>query len=169
MDDSEATWRRVIASIRSNPDKVIADVALDVGEPEGVVRRAVESSLRLIVNGDATSAASSEFRRVGAAAAREGVPSARVFDRYASSAWVIWGAASADEALGREDLRTLGTMLMRGLDHAASAVAQGYAEVDREVIARDAARRRALFDELVTTPPLDRRDATASTLGPARA
>ena len=160
MDDSEATWRRVIASIRSNPDKVIADVALDVGEPEGVVRRAVESSLRLIVNGDATSAASSEFRRVGAAAAREGVPSARVFDRYASSAWVIWGAASADETLGREDLRTLGTMLMRGLDHAASAVAQGYAEVDREVIARDAARRRALFDELVTTPPLDRRDAT---------
>ncbi len=160
MEIPEGAWRRVVASIRSQPEQVIQEVAIDVAEPEAVVRRAVEMCLRLIVDSDGSGKAGPELRRAGAAAAREGVPSARLFDRYSSSAWAIWRAASGHPSLDREDLRTLGEVLLRGLDLAASAVAQGYAEVDREVTARDAARRRALFEELVTTPPLDRLDVT---------
>jgi len=160
MDNADDAWRRVIASIRAHPDQVIKAVAIEVGEPPAVVRRPVETALRMLANRAGRAKAESEFRRAGAAAAREGVPPARLFDRYASSAWAIWDAASTDESLGRRDLQDFGAVLMRGLDLAAAAFAEGYAEVDREVVARDAGRRRALFEELVTTPPLDRLDAT---------
>jgi hypothetical protein len=69
-----------------------------------------------------------------------------------------WEAIVAT-AESRDDLADAGRLLLAGLDTAAAALADTYADADAERAAGHAEERRAVIDELLGGPPQDRRDA----------
>ena len=113
------------------------------------------------------------LEREGREAAIAGESLQRLLDRYLSTGWVVWEAATGEEVQAPL-LAGLGTALLKAGDSAAAAIAQGYGTAQRELALRAAAARREFVDEVLDLPAGDveaaarlRRRAEAFGLEPA--
>jgi hypothetical protein len=157
-------YGQLLRRLREHVDAVVAEVVHDVALPDedlaevdGLVRPVVVWTL------DALSASDQlpterleELRAVGGRAATMGESLQRLLDRYLSTGWVLWGAAtreasSADAAA----LPPLGTALLKAGDAAAAAIASGFGEAERALALRAAGARREFVDELLDLTPGD--------------
>lgn len=148
-------------------DPIVAEIVRDVAGPDedlealGVSTRAtVESTIAALLRAEQLSEAELlDLRLAGSRAAREGEPLDRLLDRYLTSGWVLWAAATRQATASRTAVAALGTALLKAGDAAAAALGQGYADAEREIADRTGAARREFLDELLDLPP---GDATAA-------
>lgn len=156
-------YRTVLESLRANLDPIVAEVARDVsradedlGAVSPAARRAVEWTIRALLRAEELSPDElARLRLAGARAAREGEPLGRLLDRYLTSGWVLWAAATRPPIGDSAALAALGTALLKAGDAAAGALAEGYGEAEREIAARTGAARREFLDELLELAPDD--------------
>ena len=155
-------YRVLLATAAADADAIVRTVARDVAGPDEVlsaveaeVRPALERLLALLDDGPEPPArALIALRAEGGEAARAGVSVERVIDRYLTSGWVLWAAATP-LAAEPTALAELGGALLRTADLAAAAIAEGHGRVERELAGRAAAARAELLDELLDPPPGD--------------
>jgi hypothetical protein len=142
-------------------ERIVAVVAADVGEPEPVVRPAVERMMEVVADaltGDGSShvseRAASLLRADSERAARAGELPEKVIDRHLSSLWAIWdGLAESDG--DRADLVRLGRRMLKAADGLVAGVAVGYRAVERDLIESQADARRAFLEELLGAVVVD--------------
>lgn len=161
-DQRPPGYRVLLATAAADVDAIVRTVARDVAGPdearpavEAEVRPVFERLLALLDDGPEPSAAAlGALRAEGGEAARAGVSVERVIDRYLTSGWVLWAAATplATESTALADL---GAALLRIADLVAAAIAEGHGRVDRELAGRAAAARGELLDELLDPPSGD--------------
>jgi hypothetical protein len=155
----EAVWLEL--------DPIVAEIVRDVAGPDedvealGVSTRAtVESTIAALLRAEQLSGAELlDLRLAGSRAAREGEPLDRLLDRYLTSGWVLWAAATRHATASQSAVAALGTALLKAGDAAAAALGQGYADAEREIADRTGAARREFLDELLDLP---QGDATAA-------
>jgi hypothetical protein len=139
-------------------DAISEAVAKDVGESPEDVRADVELVLTLLATPEQerpiADTASKRLMKRGAEAAIEGLPTERLIDRYMSALPAIWDVAR-DLHPEPVALNEVGAWLLRGADLAAMAIAEGYTEADRTIVARDSVARRAFLEELLSNVVLD--------------
>ena len=156
----------LIARLGLEIERIVSEVARDVGEPPDHARPAVERYVEMLAASDELRGPDlDELRAVGAAAAHDGMPIQRVLDRYLSTGWVLWGAATSGSddpdaaAVSRVAadersavLASLGAALLRAGDAAAAAIAAGHSAAERDMAARNASALREFIDEALDTP-----------------
>lgn len=160
---SRPSYGPVLEALRANLDPIVGEVALDVsradedpGAVSAAARWAVEWTIRaLLAAEELTPDELARLRRAGARAAREGEPLQRLLDRYLTSGWVLWAAATRPPSGDPAALAALGTALLKAGDSAAGALAEGYGQAEREIAARTGAARREFLDELLELAPDD--------------
>ena len=151
----------LLEAVRLELDPIVAEIIRDVGgqyddlEALRVSTRAtVESMIAALLRAEELSEAElSSLRLAGSRAAREGESLHRLLDRYLSSGWVLWAAATSRTAGSRAAVAALGTALLKAGDSAAAALGEGYADAEREIAARTGAARREFLDQLLDLPP----------------
>jgi len=155
-------YAALLRRLRRSPAGIVAEVVNDVALPDQD-RSEVEASVRPVVQWmlDALSESSqllperlAVLRTEGARAANGGEPIQQLLDRYLSTGWVVWGAATR-AAGDRPWVPALGTALLKAADAAAAAIAEGYGETETVLALRAAAARRGLVDELLDLAPGD--------------
>jgi hypothetical protein len=158
MTEPIGTRLQLIETIAQDLDGLCQTVAADVEETPAEVRDDVQRIIRLLSapEGGPTvvNRARREVRDRAAAAATDGLGHDQLLDRYLSTIWAIWEAATALEPDAKALMR-LGTWLLRGADLAGQAIAEGYTSADRALLARDVTARRAFLDEVVSATPVD--------------
>ena len=160
---STPRYRTVLETLSANLDPILAEVARDVsggdedlGGVSAAARRAVEWTIRALLRAEELSPDElARLRLSGARAAREGEPLGRLLDRYLTSGWVLWAAATRPPAGDSAALAALATALLKAGDAAAGALAEGYGQAEREIAARTGAARREFLDELLDLAPDD--------------
>lgn len=153
----------VLEAIREDLDPIVGEVARDVSRPgedleavSAAARRALEWTIRALLRAEElTPDELARLRLTGSRAAREGEPLQRLLDRYLTSGWVLWSAATRPAAGDPAALAALGTALLKAGDSAAGALAEGYGQAEREIAARTGAARREFLDELLELAPDD--------------
>lgn len=153
----------LLEALQLEMDPIVAEIVRDVAGPGDdleelavSVRAAAESTIVDLLRADELSGARiSRLRFAGSRAAREGEPLQRLLDRYLTSGWVLWAAATGRPTGSRTAVAALGTALLKAGDAAAAALSEGYAAVEREIAARTGAARREFLDELLDLPPSD--------------
>jgi hypothetical protein len=89
-------------------------------------------------------------RARGAAAAAAGVPLPALIDAHLTAAWRAWdGLPAVGAARGTRALASTARAVLRAVDDAASALADGYDAARRDVIRREEAFRREFIDDLL--------------------
>jgi hypothetical protein len=164
---SRPPYAALLDAVRKELDSIVAEIVRDVAGPDEdrealavSTRAVVESTIAALLRADELSAAGlSRLRLAGSRAAREGETLHRVLDRYLTSGWVLWAAATSRSTGSRRAVGALGTALLKAGDAAAAALGEGYGDAEREIAARTGAARRAFLDELLELPP---GDATAA-------
>jgi hypothetical protein len=149
------TRQEILEAIARDAPTLVAGVAADVGESPDAVRPAVELTLKLLLEQPGLTKGRIVMRAAGAQAARDGIAAERFLQRFTSTTWLVWEAARAHRAADRAALDVIGETLLRGIDLLVGAVADGYNEVDRESVARDAEMRRGLLEDLLGSAPTD--------------
>ena len=153
----------LLEAVRLDLDPIVAEIVRDVAgadedlEALGVSTRAtVESTIAALLRAEELSGAEpSSLRLAGSRAAREGEPLNRLLDRYLTSGWVLWAAATRQSTASPAAVAALGTALLKAGDSAAAALGEGYADAEREIADRTGAARREFLDELLDLPPGD--------------
>ncbi len=153
----------VLEALREDLEPIVGEVARDVssadedlGAVSAAARRAVEWTIRALLRAEElTPDESARLRLAGARAAREGEPLQRLLDRYLTSGWVLWAAATHRPETDAAALAALGTALLKAGDSATGALAEGYGQAEREIAARTGAARREFLDELLELAPDD--------------
>jgi hypothetical protein len=165
-----ATRQALMEAVAGEVDAICEAVAKDVGEPPEAVRADVELVLALLATPEGerpvVDRARRQFTRRGAEAAAEALPSEQLIDRFMSALPAIWDVARnlhPDPAA----LSEVGAWLLRGADIASMAIAAGYTEADRTIVARDSVARRAFLEELLSNVARLRRLAVRYGLDPA--
>ena len=144
-------------------DTIVAEIVRDVAGPgedldalRVSTRAAVESTIAALLRAEELSEAElSGLRLAGSRAAREGEPLNRLLDRYLTSGWVLWAAATRQSTATRAAVGALGTALLKAGDSSAAALGEGYADAEREIADRTGTARREFLDELLDLPPGD--------------
>ena len=140
-------------------DEIVRDMAVPGEDLQGLTlstRAAVESTIADLLRAEELSEAElSRLRLDGSRAAREGESLHRLLDRYLTSGWVLWAAATSRASGSRAAVSALGTALLKAGDAAAAALGEGYAGAEREIADRTGAARREFLDELLDLPPGD--------------
>ena len=140
-------------------DEIVRDMAVPGEDLQGLrlsTRAAVESTIADLLRAEELSEAElSRLRLDGSRAAREGESLHRLLDRYLTSGWVLWAAATSRATGSRAAVSALGTALLKAGDAAAAALGEGYAGAEREIADRTGAARREFLDELLDLPPGD--------------
>lgn len=140
-------------------DEIVRDMAVPGEDLQGLAlstRAAVESTIADLLRAEELSEAElSRLRLDGSRAAREGESLHRLLDRYLTSGWVLWAAATSRASGSRAAVSALGTALLKAGDAAAAALGEGYAGAEREIADRTGAARREFLDELLDLPPGD--------------
>lgn len=157
------SYGAVLEVLRANLDPIVGEVARDVSRADEdleaaspAARRAVEWTIRaLLAAEELTPDELTRLRLAGSRAAREGEPLQRILDRYLTSGWVLWAAATRLPTRDAAALAALGTALLKAGDAAAGALAEGYGQAEREIAARTGAARREFLDELLELAPDD--------------
>jgi hypothetical protein len=141
-------------------EEVVHDVALPDEAPEAVaalVQPVVVWTIETLAESETLPAERlALLHDEGSRAAIAGESLQRLLDRYLSTGWVVWGAATrratdADAAA----VAPLGTALLKAGDAAAAAIASGYGEAERALAVRAAGARREFMDELLDLAPGD--------------
>ncbi len=153
----------LLDGLRHELDPIVAEIVGDVAGPDddlaalaASTRAAVESTIAALLRAEELSAAElARLRRAGSRAAREGESLHRLLDRYLTSGWVLWAAATGRSTGSRAAVAALGTALLKAGDAAAAALGEGYGDAEREIAARTGAARRTFLDELLELPPGD--------------
>lgn len=153
----------VLETLREDLEPIVDEVARDVsradedpGAVSAAARRAVEWTIRALLRADElTPDELARLRLTGSRAAREGEPLQQLLDRYLTSGWVLWAAATRPPTGDSAALAALGTALLKAGDAAAGALAEGYGQAEREIAARTGAARREFLDELLELAPDD--------------
>jgi PucR C-terminal helix-turn-helix domain len=156
-------YAELLEAIQLEMDPIVAEIVRDVAGPGDDLeelavsaRAAAESTIVDLLHADELSGAGvSRLRFAGSRAAREGEPLQRLLDRYLTSGWVLWAAATGRPTGSRIAVAALGTALLKAGDAAAAALSEGYADAEREIAARSGAARREFLDELLDLPPAD--------------
>ena len=153
----------LLEAVRLELDPIVAEIIRDVAGPDEDLealrvstRATVESTIAALLRADELSGAElSSLRLAGSRAAREGEPLNRLLDRFLTSGWVLWAAATRQSTASRAAVAALGTALLKAGDSAAAALGEGYADAEREIADRTGAARREFLDELLDLPPGD--------------
>jgi hypothetical protein len=154
----------ILEALHGDLDPIVGEVSRDVsraGEDletvSSAARRAVEWTIRALLRAEElTPDELARLRLAGSRAAREGEPLQRLLDRYLTSGWVLWAAATRPPTGDSAALAALGTALLKAGDSAAGALAEGYGQAEREIAGRTGAARREFLDELLELAPDDR-------------
>jgi sugar diacid utilization regulator len=87
-------------------------------------------------------------------AARDGVTLAAVLDLYLSAAWRVWAELPAVARAASDPARvvTAGEVMLRAVDDAAAALAEGYQAARRGLVRVQESARRELIDDLLSGP-----------------
>ncbi len=160
---SRPSYGVVLEALREDLDPIVDEVVRDVsradedlGAVSAAARRAVEWTIRALLKAEElTPDELARLRLAGSRAAREGEPLQRLLDRYLTSGWVLWAAATRLPTGDSAALAALGTALLKAGDSAAGALAEGYGQAEREIAARTGAARREFLDELLELAPDD--------------
>ena len=153
----------LLETLRPELDPIVAEIVRDVAGPDEDLAAlavstwaTVESTIAALLRAEELGADErSRLRLAGSLAAREGESLHRLLDRYLTSGWVLWAAATGRSTGSRTAVAALGTALLKAGDAAAAALGEGYGDAEREIAARTGAARRAFLDELVELPPGD--------------
>jgi len=160
---SSPPYARLLEGLRPELPSVAAEIVRDVARPgedlaalTAATRAAVESMVAALIGAEEfTEDGLSALRSSGARAAREGESLQQLLDRYLTSGWVLWAAATSRSTAAPAALSALGTALLKAGDSAAAALAEGYGGAERQIAARSGAARREFLDELLALPPDD--------------
>jgi hypothetical protein len=152
----------LLQRLRGSLPALVAEVAHDValpGEDPADVALAVGPVVRWMLDALAEAELMQPERLAvlhdeGARAATAGDSLQRLLDRYLSTGWVVWGAATR-EALDQPTVAALGTALLKAGDAAAASIAAGFGEAERSLALRAAGARREFVDELLDLEPGD--------------
>jgi hypothetical protein len=153
----------LLEAVQQELDPIVAEIVRDVAGPgddlEALAvstRAAAESTIAALLRAEELSEVElSRLRLGGSRAARDGESLHRLLDRYLTSGWVLWAAATRQSTAGRAAVAALGTALLKAGDSAAAALSEGYADAEREIAARTGAARREFLDELLDLRPGD--------------
>jgi sugar diacid utilization regulator len=93
-------------------------------------------------------------RMLGERAARQGVTLRAVLDLYLSAAWRLWRQLPAVERAASDPARVVlaGEIMLRAVDDAAAALADGYQVARRGLVRAQESARREFIDDLLTGP-----------------
>lgn len=157
------SYREALETLRDDLDPIIDEVVRDVARGDddlravsAAARQAVEWTIGALLRAEElTPHESARLRLAGSRAAREGEPLQRLLDRYLTSGWVLWAAATRLPTGDSAALAALGTALLKAGDSAAGALAEGYGQAERQIAARTGAARREFLDELLELAPDD--------------
>jgi sugar diacid utilization regulator len=149
----------VAAYLATEIDAIAATVAADTTQAPEQVRPTIEQAIRLLADPVGLEGGVELFREEGAAAARAGIPRADLLDRFLTTGWVLWDRVCAAERFEPSTMASFGSWLLRGLDLVASAIAEGYIEADRELMARRSEARRAFLEEVLGAVAADPAEA----------
>ncbi len=161
--ESPPPYADLLEALRLELDPIVVEIVRDVAGPDedlealaASTRAAVESTIAALLRAEELSGAElSHLRLAGSRAAREGESLHRLLDRYLTSGWVLWAAATDRSTGSRAAVAALGTALLKAGDAAAAALGEGYADAEREIAARTGAARREFLDHLLDLPPGD--------------
>ena len=144
-----AVTEQLVDRLRSDPEPILATARDDTRQPAEELRTAFDRIMTML-DGSMDAATEHEtFRAIGDEAARDGLRAAYVLDRYLSLAWAIWAAVETIQTAGRDEIHDFGDRLLRGMDRAIAAMAEGYRAAAIELARRLAIRHRAVLDELL--------------------
>jgi sugar diacid utilization regulator len=117
-----------------------------LGDFLGMVSRAVAAGRPL------TSRQLQSCRTLGDAAARQGVALRALLDLYSSSAWRLWRGLPAVATAAQEPdaLVTAGEVMLRAVDDAIAALAEGYQLAQHDLVRAEESARRELVDDLLS-------------------
>lgn len=160
---SRPPYAGLLEALRQELEPIVSEIVLDVAGPDEDLealavstRTAVESTITALLRSESLSAAElSGLRLAGSHAARQGESLHRLLDRYLTSGWVLWAAATGRSTGSRAAIASLGMALLKAGDSAAAALSEGYGDAEREIAARTGAARREFLDELLELPPGD--------------
>jgi hypothetical protein len=90
-------------------------------------------------------------RELGGQAARQGIALRALLDLYSSSAWRLWRHLPAVDRAGVDPdaLVTAGEVMLRAVDDAIAALAEGYQLAQHAVVRAEESARRELVDDLL--------------------
>ncbi|HET8582876.1 MAG TPA: helix-turn-helix domain-containing protein [Jatrophihabitans sp.] len=93
-------------------------------------------------------------RVLGERAAREGVTLRAVLDLYLSAAWRLWRQLPVVQRAARDPARvvTAGEVMLRAVEDAAAALADGYQAARRGLVRAQESARREFVDDLLSGP-----------------
>ncbi|HET8615121.1 MAG TPA: helix-turn-helix domain-containing protein [Actinomycetales bacterium] len=99
-----------------------------------------------------TSRQLAECRTLGDAAARRGVALRALLDLYSSSAWRLWRHLPVVTAPSEDPdgLVTAGEVMLRAVDDAIAALAEGYQLAQHDLVRAQESARRELVDDLLS-------------------
>ncbi len=161
--ESPPPYAGLLEALHPGLGPIVAEIVRDVAGPgddmEALAvstRVAVESTIAALLRAEELSGAELlRLRLAGSRAARDGESLHRLLDRYLTSGWVLWSAATSRPSGSRAAVAALGTALLKAGDAAAAALGEGYADAEREIAARTGAARREFLDELLDLPSGD--------------
>ncbi len=161
--ESPPPYADLLEALRLELDPIVAEIVRDVADPAEDIealaqstRGAVELTIAALLGAEELGDAElSRLRLAGSRAAREGESLHRLLDRYLTSGWVLWAAATGRSTGTRAAVAALGTALLKSADSAAAALGEGYADAEREIASRTGAARREFLDELLDLPSGD--------------
>ncbi len=164
LESRNPPYAALLHRLEDATDALVSEVVHDVALPDEDPA-AVAALVRPVVRWTVDALSESELlpperlallREEGGRAAAVGESLQRLLDRYLSTGWVVWGAATrAATTADAPAIPPLGTALLKAGDAAAAAIAGGYGETERALALRAAGARREFMDELLDLAPGD--------------
>jgi hypothetical protein len=140
---------------QSQASAAMARIAADVAEETAVPVALLGGYLRALVAvaGTGRRLARRELdacRDRGMEAATTGVPLPSLVDAYLTATWRAWDQLPAAQAYEAIVLRSVARTVLRAVDDAVAALADGYQQGQRDVIRQEEGLRREFIDDLLT-------------------
>ncbi|MDT4945799.1 MAG: hypothetical protein QOH14_2532 [Pseudonocardiales bacterium] len=160
QDESVGTGRRGSARAQGEiPSDVLQRVAADAATDSGGVDAELlgdflASVAAAVAAGRRISRGQVQRCRVrGQQAARDGVALPAVLDLYLSAAWRLWRHLPAvqEAAAGPGALVIAGEVVLRAVDDAVAALAEGYQQARRGLVREQESARREFIDDLLSS------------------
>ena len=149
---AEESRSELFVRIRAAKASVIETTARDTDIDPVYLEPAFDQVLDLVAEPVPTAEHIASWRDEGIRLARSGVATERVLDGYLSLSWAIWELAMQQDHAPREVILDFADRLLRGLDDAVAAIAEGYVRVEVEMAAAHSHERRAVLEELLSAP-----------------